>query len=109
MARRQAHGREQEEAFLRDQLASMEGSSANPWARVCDLVDLKGSVVPRRTSGTGKRDDQLGAGLDEDNVFRATEKMRSLIIQVRARLGLPAMLGAKGQGSRCRTSRLPGR
>lgn len=75
--------------------ASMEESTSNPWARVCDLVDLKGPV-PSSTSSASVARSSLGgesssrrgaaqAKLDEEDFYRATEKMRSLIIQVRER------------------------
>lgn len=86
MARRQARSREQEEAFLRGVDASIEGSASNPWARVCDLVDLKGPVSGTRGGGGGLSGSRKGSirevGLEEEDAFRATEKMRSLIIQV---------------------------
>ncbi|CAM9219447.1 unnamed protein product [Scytosiphon promiscuus] len=99
VARRQARSREQEEAFLKGVSASIEESASNPWARICDLVDLQKPIVSlkptssfssagggggggggsRRGSGTAQ-----SKGLDEEDVFRATEKMRSLIIQMKA-------------------------
>lgn len=79
--------------------ASIEGSASNPWARICDLVDMKKPVVPSKppssstsgaagASGGGGSGSRRGSattqsrGMDEEEVFRATEKMRSLIIQV---------------------------
>lgn len=96
MARRQARSREQEEAFLRGVDVSIEEAASNPWARVCDLVDLKGPIVPsssaarsgRLASGGGgggggsRKGSMREVGLEEEDAFRATEKMRSLIIQV---------------------------
>lgn len=90
VARRQARSREQEEAFLRGVNASVEESASNPWARVCDLVDLKASVLPASSSARGgsgsrsgsRRSSAAAAGIEGDDAFRATEKMRSLIIQV---------------------------
>lgn len=90
MARRQARSREQEEAFLRGVNASVEGSTSNPWARVCDLVDLKSPVLPASLSSRGgavsrsgsRRSSAAATGIEGDDAFRATEKMRSLIIQV---------------------------
>lgn len=100
VARRQARSREQEEAFLRGVNASIEESTSNPWSRVCDLVDLKGPVPPAsvarssRLGNTGGSSGGVGgasssrrgsgrdAGLNEEDAFRVTEKMRSLIIQV---------------------------
>lgn len=101
VARRQARSREEEETFLKEVSASIEGSASNPWARICDLVDLKKPVVPSKPpsssaagaasgaggggSGSGSRRGSATAqnrGMDEEEVFRATAKMRSLIIQV---------------------------
>ncbi|CAN0488378.1 unnamed protein product, partial [Laminaria digitata] len=108
VARRQARSREQEEAFLKGVSASVEESASNPWARVCDLVDLKapvlsvsttasssrsgggggggGSGVGRKGSGGGsgsRRGSRAGGGgMEEEDAFQATAKMRSLIIQV---------------------------
>lgn len=83
--------------------ASIEGSAANPWARICDLVDLKKPIVPSKPRSSAASGGSAGApgggsgggggsrrgsasalnrGMDEEEVFRATEKMRSLIIQV---------------------------
>eukprot|EP00903_Cladosiphon_okamuranus_P015211 g14059.t1 len=104
VARRQARSREQEETFLKGVSASIEGSASNPWARICELVDLKKPVVPSKPprpssagaagasgggsgSGSGSRRGSAVAqshGMDEEEVFRATEKMRSLIIQMKA-------------------------
>eukprot|EP00752_Nemacystus_decipiens_P005167 g4689.t1 len=103
VARRQARSREQEETFLKGVSASIEGSASNPWARICDLVDMKKPVVPSKPpsasasgatgasggggSGMGSRRGSATAqsrGMDEEEVFRATEKMRSLIIQMKA-------------------------
>ncbi|CAM9250063.1 unnamed protein product [Pylaiella littoralis] len=94
VARRQARSREQEEAFLKVVSASIEESASNPWARICDLIDLKKPVVSSRPSSSGGAGGGSGSGsvsrkglsrgMDEDNVFRATEKMRSLIIQMKA-------------------------
>lgn len=112
VARRQARSREQEETFLKGVSASIEESASNPWARICDLVDLQKPIVSLKptssfssagggaggTSGAGSGSRRGSAtaqtkGLDEEDVFRATEKMRSLIIQV----------GGQGEGalSRC--------
>lgn len=105
VARRQARSREQEEAFLKGVTASIEESTSNPWARVCDLVDLQKPIVPLKSassfSSTGAGAGASGSGgtgggsesrrgsnttqtnkMEEEDVFRATEKMRSLIIQV---------------------------
>ncbi|CAN0180468.1 unnamed protein product [Ascophyllum nodosum] len=88
VARRQARSREQEETFLRDLNASIEGSGANPWARICDLVDLKAPVLPAAPSssrgGGSRKSSALMAGVEGEDAFRATEKMRSLIIQMKA-------------------------
>lgn len=84
--------------------ASIEKSTSNPWARVCDLVDLKApvlSVSSRRAGGGGggsrkgvgggsrsgsrggsRGGSGTGGGVEEEDAFQATAKMRSLIIQV---------------------------
>lgn len=68
--------------------ASIEESSSNPWSRVCDLVDLKAPVLAasassRSGSRSGRRRGSAAElGLEGEEAFRATEKMRSLIIQV---------------------------
>ncbi|CAN0104989.1 unnamed protein product [Ectocarpus sp. 12 AP-2014] len=97
VARRQARSREQEETFLKGVSASIEESTSNPWARICDLVDLKKPVISAKSSfsagagasgggGGGSRKGSATAqsGMEEEDVFRATEKMRSLIIQMKA-------------------------
>lgn len=91
--------------------ASIEESASNPWARICDLVDLKKPIVSSKASsssisggggggggggsgsGTISRKGSKNRGMDEDNVFRATEKMRSLIIQVCVCTGWTFTLG----------------
>lgn len=68
--------------------ASVEESASNPWARVCDLVDLKSPVLPASSSSRGgtvsrsRRGSVAATGIEGEDAFRATEKMRSLIIQV---------------------------
>ncbi|CAM9622654.1 unnamed protein product [Ectocarpus fasciculatus] len=98
VARRQARSREQEETFLKGVSASIEESTSNPWARICDLVDLKKPVISAKSSfsagagasggggsgGSRKGSATAQSGMEEEDVFRATEKMRSLIIQMKA-------------------------
>lgn len=96
--------------------ASIEESASNPWARICDLVDLKKPVVSSRPSSSGGAGGGSGSGsvsrkglsrgMDEDNVFRATEKMRSLIIQVCVRASVcPSVCSSEDAGGKSRSRR----
>ncbi|CAM9147525.1 unnamed protein product [Choristocarpus tenellus] len=91
VARRQAVFREQEESFLQGINSAIVESATNPWARVCDLVDLKEPLPKIGANGLAGRRGKVGvlgeveALVTEDaSAFQSTEKMRSLIIQMKA-------------------------